>query len=126
MLLPLFAGIQFVSAQTNESGWYKTELHFEHSGPHVKTISESEWKYFSEEYIFPCFPEGYTVYFASRNTLRKKDKKPVPEKLCIVVFVYDDASAKDYCISSIVRHFKESFPKLSLTRIDYSVHAEKK
>lgn len=121
ILVICFLGAASSFAQQSDTAWYKTELYFGLNKPKGEVVTELEWKRFCDEYITPCFVEGYTVFYATNCTRDPETLKTNYEKKCIVSAIYKNRPARDYCITQIIKNYKATFKQLSVTRIDTPV-----
>lgn len=124
LFLIIYASIP-VFAQQSDEQWYKTELQFG-ANKHKGSVSNAKWKHFTDEFITPCFEDGYTVYSAVEYNKDQVDLKTVGEKVFIVLIVYKNKTVKDYCINSIMRDYLDWFPQQSVMRIDSEAKVELK
>lgn len=82
------------------------------------TVSEQQWKNFSDSVISAYFPEGYTEWDANGRWKDTDTKQTITEPTKVVTFFGRKTKARSAALDSIAQRYLRRFHQQSVLRTD--------
>jgi hypothetical protein len=111
-------------AFTSCAGYQRTDLYFGRDIPGGVppggggTVSEQQWKNFSDSVISNYFPEGYTEWDANGRWKDTDTKQTITEPTKVVTFFGKKTKARSAALDSIAQRYLRRFHQQSVLRTD--------
>lgn len=99
--------------------YIRTELYF--GLPKPEDSVAATWEVFTDSFITPIFPSGYTILDADGRWRDKDSISTAKEKSKIVIVIYKPDSTKENGIQYIIQHYKQQFKQKAILRVDNRV-----
>ena len=100
--------------------YIRTELFFGLAKPDHTSVTSEEWEAFTQLYITPVFPDGFTTMEAT-GQWKNKEGAIIREGSKIVVALYPASSKRSEQIELIRATYKKLFQQESILRTDTQV-----
>ncbi|GGN12031.1 hypothetical protein GCM10010967_55000 [Dyadobacter beijingensis] len=115
----LSAGIIFGCVfLTSCAGYRRSDLYFGRDIPGGGTVTEQQWKNFSDSVISNYFPEGYTEWDANGRWRDTDTKKTITEPTKVVTFFGKMTRQRSAALDSIAQRYLRRFSQQSVLRTD--------
>ncbi len=101
------------------ASYQRTDLYFGRDIPGGGgTVSEQQWKNFSDSVISNYFPEGYTEWDANGRWKDTDTKQTITEPTKVVTFFGKKTRARSTALDSIAQRYLRRFRQQSVLRTD--------
>ncbi len=100
------------------ASYQRTDLYFGRDIPEGGTVSEQQWKAFSDSVISSYFPEGYTEWDANGRWKDTQTKETITEPTKVVTFFGKMTRERSAALDSIARRYLRRFRQQSVLRTD--------
>lgn len=98
--------------------YQRTDLYFGRNIPTGGTVSDAQWKHFSDSVISAHFPEGYTEWDANGRWKDPKTHQTISEPSKVVTFVGKKSKVRSARVDSIAQSYVRLFSQQSVMRTD--------
>lgn len=100
------------------ASYQRSDLYFGRDIPEGGTVSEQQWKNFSDSVISSYFPEGYTEWDASGRWKDTDTKQTITEPTKVVTFFGKKTKQRSAALDSIAQRYLRRFRQQSVLRTD--------
>ncbi|ACT91885.1 DUF3574 domain-containing protein [Dyadobacter fermentans] len=103
---------------TSCASYQRSDLYFGRNIPDGGTVSEQQWKQFSDSVISAYFPEGYTEWDASGRWKDTKTRETITEPTKVVTFLGKKTRQRNAALDTIAQSYRRTFRQQSVLRTD--------
>lgn len=100
------------------ASYQRSDLYFGRDIPDGGTVSEQQWKAFSDSVISSYFPEGYTEWDAKGRWKDTQTKETITEPTKVVTFFGKMTQERNAALDSIAQRYLRRFGQQSVLRTD--------
>ncbi|WP_353719977.1 DUF3574 domain-containing protein [Dyadobacter sp. 676] len=100
------------------AGYQRTDLYFGRDIPGGGTVTDQQWKNFSDSVISAYFPEGYTEWDAHGRWKDTETKQTITEPTKVVTFLGRKTRQRSAALDSITQCYLRRFRQQSVLRTD--------
>lgn len=100
------------------ASYQRSDLYFGRDIPDGGTVSEQQWKNFSDSVISNYFPEGYTEWDANGRWKDTDTKQTITEPTKVVTFFGKKTKERSAALDSIAQRYLRRFRQQSVLRTD--------
>jgi len=100
------------------ASYQRSDLYFGRDIPGGGTVSEQQWKNFSDSVISNYFPEGYTEWDANGRWKDTDTRQTITEPTKVVTFFGKKTRQRSAALDSIAQRYLRRFRQQSVLRTD--------
>ncbi|MCF0069482.1 DUF3574 domain-containing protein [Dyadobacter sp. CY261] len=100
------------------ASYQRSDLYFGRDIPGGGTVSEQQWKNFSDSVISSYFPEGYTEWDANGRWKDTETRQTITEPTKVVTFFGKKTKERSAALDSIAQRYLRRFRQQSVLRTD--------